>query len=56
MSKRVTIELEETDAKMLVEAARRFVDAASLYMDAKSEPTIRAWQRIQEAAGKAKKV
>lgn len=52
--KKVTIELEEADAKLLAESARRFVDAASLFMDPKCEPTVRAWQRIQTAAGKAK--
>lgn len=47
--KKVTIELDEDDAKFLVQSARRFVNSATPFADAKSKVVIDTWKRIADA-------
>jgi hypothetical protein len=51
---KVTIELDEADAKFLAKATKTFVESSKPWSDAKSRPVQEAWGRIHEAATKAK--
>lgn len=52
---KVKIELDAEDAKFIIDAARRFIDAAEKYAkETGRTANIEAWQRIRDAALEAK--